>query len=288
MDFKNTFLPVQTTLQSRGRLLNLELPVVMGILNATPDSFYNKGAGSDPDSLLRTAGRMLAEGAAMLDIGGASSSPGSEMPDVEEELRRVIPVVEAIHREFPDAWLSVDTFHSRVAREAVEAGAYIINDISSGLWDADMLASVAVLQVPYIAMHMQGIPETMQRDPRYEDVTTEVRDALRRTADRAVEAGIRDVILDPGFGFGKTAEHNFQLLRELHTLRMCGKPVLAGISRKAMVWRTLGVTPEAALNGTTALHMAILMQGASVLRVHDVKEAVEVIALWKQVMNLAG
>ncbi len=280
MSFKNTVLPVQTTIQSRGCLLDLSQPIIMGILNATPDSFYNKGKDSDTDSLLRNAEKMLNEGAAILDVGGASTRPGAELIDADEELQRVLPVIEALAKQFPDAWLSVDTYNASTAKAAVEAGASIINDVSSGALDEHMLATVAALQVPYIAMHMRGLPKTMQQDPQYDDVVYEVRDYLRKVCDNCAALGITDIIIDPGFGFGKTLKHNFALLNDLATLRILGRPILAGISRKGMVWKTLGTTPEQALNGTTALHMAALQQGANILRVHDVKEAMEVVKLW--------
>jgi dihydropteroate synthase len=281
MTSKNTLLPVQTTLQSKGRLLDVSKPVVMGILNATPDSFYNKGRESSVDDLLRNADRMLQEGALMLDIGGASTKPKSGIIDVEEELGRVLPVITAIHQRFPEAWLSVDTYHARTAQEAVNAGASLVNDVSSGRFDDRMLETAASLNVPYIAMHMQGTPQTMQDNPEYEDVVFEVRDELRRVCDAAKTVGIKDVIVDPGFGFGKTVEHNFSLLKSLHALRTLGKPVLAGISRKSMICKALHVSPEHALNGTTALHMIALQQGANILRVHDVKEAMEVVKLFE-------
>lgn len=282
MSSKNTLLPVQTTLQSGGRLLDLSQPVVMGILNATPDSFYNKGKESSTDELLHTAERMIKEGAALLDIGGASSKPGSAISNVPTELGRVIPAIEAIHSRFPDTWLSVDTYHAAVAKESVAAGVAIINDISSGKIDRTMLETVAKLKVPYIAMHMQGTPQTMQDNPQYENVVTEVRDHLVDICEQAGAAGISDIIIDPGFGFGKTVEHNFALLKDLHTFRIAGRPILAGVSRKSMICKTLHVNPEHALNGTTALHMVALQQGANILRVHDVKEAMEVIRLFEQ------
>ncbi len=285
MSFKNTVLPVETTLQSRGRLLDISTPVVMGILNATPDSFYNQGRDSDADSILRNAERMLKDGAAILDVGGASTKPGSAIIAPDEELSRVIPVIEALHKHFPEAWLSVDTYHSKVALEAVNAGAAIINDVSSGSIDGNMIATVAQLQVPYIAMHMQGTPATMQQNPQYSNVTPDILNYLRQIVDQCEAAGIKDIIIDPGFGFGKTLEHNYELLRNMHTLRMLGKPVLAGISRKGMVWKALGTTPEEALNGTTALHMVALQQGANIIRAHDVKEAMEVIKLYSWLTN---
>lgn len=285
MSFKNTVLPVETTLQSRGRLLDISTPVVMGILNATPDSFYNQGRDSDTDSILRNAERMLGEGATILDVGGASTKPGSTIIDPEEELKRVIPAIEALHERFPEAWLSVDTYHSTVATAAVSAGASIINDVSSGSIDGNMIATVAQLQVPYIAMHMQGIPATMQQNPQYNNVTLDILNYLRGIIDQCEAAGIKDIIIDPGFGFGKTLEHNYELLRNMHTLRILGKPLLAGISRKGMIWKALGTTPEEALNGTTALHMIALQQGANILRAHDVKEAMETIKLHKWLTN---
>jgi len=280
MSFKNTVLPVETTLQSRGRLLDISTPVVMGILNATPDSFYNKGRDCDTDSILRNAERMLGEGATILDVGGASTKPGSTIIDQEEELKRVIPVIEALNKRFPEAWMSVDTYHSKVAMEAVNAGASIINDVSSGSIDSNMIQAVAELQVPYIAMHMQGTPATMQQNPQYSNVSLDVLNYLRGITDQCEAAGIKDIVIDPGFGFGKTLEHNYELLRNMHSLRILGKPVLAGVSRKGMIWKALGTTPEEALNGTTALHMVALQQGANILRVHDVKEAIEVITLF--------
>ena len=285
MSFKNTVLPVQTTLQSGGRLLTLEKPAVMGILNATPDSFYNMGRDSQLEELLRNAEKMLAEGAVILDIGGASTKPGSAIIDVQEEQERIMPAIEAIRKHFPHAWLSCDTYHSATARAVVNAGIDIINDVSSGSIDRNMLLTVAELKVPYIAMHMQGTPETMQLNPQYNDILKEVCDYLRGVCDDCEAAGITDVIVDPGFGFGKTVEHNFELLKELHTFRMLGRPILAGISRKSMVCKPLKLSPQHALNGTTALHMVALQQGANILRVHDVKEAIEVITLFEQLNN---
>jgi len=254
-------------------------PVVMGILNATPDSFYNAGRESSVNDILRNAERMIKEGAAILDVGGASTKPGSAIMSVDEELKRVIPVIETLHRNFPDTWLSIDTYNALVAREAVRAGVSIINDVSSGSIDAQMLKTVAELKVPYIAMHMQGTPATMQQNPQYNNAVTEVRDHLQKICEDCVAHGIKDVIIDPGFGFGKTVEHNFELLRSMHTFRVLGRPILAGISRKSIVCKPLKVSPEHALNGTTALHMIALQQGANILRVHDVKEAVQCVTL---------
>ncbi len=259
--------------------------MVMGILNATPDSFYNKGRDSGTEELLRHAEKMLKDGAAILDIGGVSTKPGSPIIEVQQELDRILPAIEAIHKQFPDAWLSCDTYSAQVAKQAVQAGVDIINDVSSGSIDKLMLQTVAALKVPYIAMHMQGIPETMQVNPQYDDALKEVRDYLKDICDQCNEAGVVDVIIDPGFGFGKTVAHNFELLKGLHTFRLLGRPVLAGISRKSMVCKPIKVSPEHALNGTTALHIVALQQGANILRVHDVKEAVEVITLFEQLNN---
>jgi dihydropteroate synthase len=251
----------------------------MGILNATPDSFYNKGQDSHRDGLLRNAEKMLKEGATILDIGGASTRPGQPFINIDEERRRVVPIIEAVHRHFPEAWLSVDTYHAKVAQEAVAAGAGIVNDVSSGAIDSDMLQTVAALDVPYVAMHMQGTPETMQVNPTYENVLMQVLIYLKNVCERCADAGIKQVIVDPGFGFGKTAEHNFTLLRYLNMFSVLGKPILAGVSRKSIVCKPLKVNPEHALNGTTALNMVALMNGAHIIRVHDVKEAMETITL---------
>jgi dihydropteroate synthase len=270
----------QRTLNCKGRLVLLDKPLVMGILNVTPDSFYDASRVQGKDTLLRQAGKMLEEGAAFLDIGGMSSRPGADLVPVEEELSRVVPALEALHREFPEALLSVDTVWARVAREAVAAGACMVNDISAGRLDPALYETVAALQVPYVLMHMQGTPRTMQRDPHYDDVVVEVLDFLIAELGKLRELGLHDVIVDPGFGFGKSLSHNYQLLRNLRALQILETPVLVGLSRKSMVTRLLGVTPQEALNGTTALHLAALQQGAGILRVHDVKEAVEVVRIF--------
>lgn len=281
MAFKINHLPVATTLQSRGRLLSLTKPVVMGILNLTPDSFYTNSRTATIDAALRTADKMLQDGALILDLGAASTRPGATQPSGQEETDRLLPVVTAIARTFPEAWLSIDTFRASVAAAAVAAGAHLINDISAGGLDADMLPTVARLKVPYIAMHMQGNPLTMQQNPTYEDVVQEVFNFLKEKVLQCHNLGIDDVLLDPGFGFGKSRTHNFSLMDHFSDLRALGCPVVCGVSRKGMIWKALGVTPETALNGTTALHMAALQQGASILRVHDVKEAVEVVRLYE-------
>jgi dihydropteroate synthase len=278
---KITLLPVATLLQSRGRLLSLEAPLIMGILNVTPDSFFAGSRKATIGEIVTTAGEMLAAGATILDVGGASSKPGAKVISAFEEETRVVPAIRAIGKAFPQAWISIDTFHASVAAAAVLAGAHIVNDISGGQLDAAMLHTVAQMQVPFIAMHMQGTPQTMQLAPHYENVVLEVLERLYDRLAACRQVGIKDVILDVGFGFGKTTDHNYELLRNGAAFRALGCPLLAGLSRKGMVWKPLGIRPEGALNGTTALHMLALLEGASILRVHDVPEAVEAIKLFR-------
>jgi dihydropteroate synthase len=255
---------------------------IMAVINTTPDSFFDGGRYNSTDSALKRAETALSEGADILDIGGASSRPGAQDVPPEEEIRRVVPVIEAVRMNFPDAVVSVDTWRAAVAREAVQAGARILNDISAGSMDDELLPAAAELKVPYVLMHIQGTPATMQRNPHYDDVVTEVLDFFIRKVEYLHTLGIYDIILDPGFGFGKTVEHNFTLLKNMHVFgRVLQLPVLAGLSRKSMICRTLNIKPADALNGTTALNMVALQQGASFLRVHDVREAAEVIKLYK-------
>lgn len=267
------------TLNCKGKLLVAESPLVMGIINITPDSFYEGHLGKTIENILQMAGAMLADGADILDIGGQSTRPGSQRITAGEELKRVVPAIEAINKNYPNAIISVDTYHSKVACEAVAAGAAIVNDISAGAMDEKMLAAVAGLKVPYIAMHMQGTPETMQQSPQYDDAIKEVLDFFIQKIDKCKKAGINDIIIDPGFGFGKTTAHNFQLLKNLRVFEMLGKPILVGLSRKATIYKTLGITAAEALNGTTCLNTTALLNGASILRVHDVKEAKQAIQL---------
>ncbi|HEX4959018.1 MAG TPA: dihydropteroate synthase [Lacibacter sp.] len=271
------------TLNCKGRLLVIEQPIVMGILNITPDSFYSGSRTSTNDTILAKAEQMLREGATILDMGGQSTRPGSTRLTAAEEAERVVPAIQLVKKNFPECFVSVDTYHSDVAREAVEAGADMVNDISAGEMDAAMLSTIARLQVPYIAMHMQGTPDTMQQNPVYENVTREVLDYFIKKTEQCQAAGISDVLIDPGFGFGKTIAHNFQLLRELEVFRLLKYPVLAGLSRKSTIYKTLGTTADDALNGTTVLNTIALQNGASVLRVHDVKEAKEAIQLVRAV-----
>lgn len=256
----------------------------MGILNITTDSFYGGSRFTETDALLQQVEKMLAEGAAILDIGGASSRPGAAEVDETEETHRVTSAVKTILQRFPDTLLSVDTWRASVAQAAMEAGAAIVNDISAGRMDPKMYETVAALQTPYILMHMKGTPADMQKQPVYEDVVTEVLDFFIAEITKLRALGVRDIVLDPGFGFGKTIAHNYTLLKNLHVFqRVTGLPVLAGLSRKSMIYKYLGIQPEQALNGTTALHMVALQQGASILRAHDVREAVETIRLWEAV-----
>lgn len=274
----------QRTLNCKGRLLTLDRPRVMGILNITPDSFF-EGSRVQGAGLLARAERMLAEGADILDIGGMSSRPGAELISEDEELSRVIPAIEALQRHFPQTILSVDTIRASVARMAVEAGASMINDISAGRLDEAMYEIVGALRVPYVLMHMQGTPRTMQQDPHYENVVVEILDFFIAEMGKLRALGVHDIILDPGFGFGKTLAHNYELLKGMQAFQILEAPVLAGLSRKSMVTRLLGVNPSEALNGTTALHMVALQNGARILRVHDVKEAVEVVKIFEQLTS---
>jgi dihydropteroate synthase len=259
--------------------MTLDRPVVMGILNRTPDSFYAGSRVADDDELLQKAERMINEGADILDIGGQSTRPHAEQLGEDEELRRVVGAIGMLREKWPEIPISVDTWYARVAREAVGAGASMVNDISGGTLDPEMLATVGRLRVPYICMHMKGNPSTMNKEAVYGDVVKEVLDLFIRRIDDCRRAGIHDVIIDPGFGFAKTAAHNFTLLRHLSLFRITGRPLLLGVSRKSTIYRTLGIEPEEALNGTTVLHTIGLLNGASILRVHDVKEAREAITL---------
>lgn len=270
------------SLNCKGKLLVIDKPLVMGIINITPDSFYEGSRQQSGDSVLAQATKMLAEGADIIDVGGQSTRPGSERISAKEELKRVLPAIEIILKNFPDAIISVDTYQSKVAVELINAGASIINDISAGNLDSKMISTVAKLQVPYICMHMKGTPQNMQEHANYENVTTEVLDFFIQKTDECRKAGINDVIIDPGFGFGKTISHNFILLKELSTFKMLEKPIMAGISRKSTIYKTLGITASEALNGSTVLHTLALQNGANILRVHDVMEAKEAIVLWER------
>lgn len=270
------------SLNVAGRLLSFDSPKIMGIVNLTPDSFYTKGINNSVDGALFLAEQMLEAGAAVLDIGGQSSRPGASLIGPEAEIERVIPALEAIAKRFPEALLSVDTFHAPVAQAAAGNGAHIINDISAGLMDEKMFQTVSGLGLSYIMMHMQGTPKTMQDNPVYEDIVVAVFDFLNQRVQEARAHGIYDIMLDPGFGFGKTLEQNYSLLKHLKSFELLQLPLLAGLSRKSMIHKVLGTDAEQALNGTTALHMLALNNGAHMLRVHDVSAAAEAIQLFEQ------
>jgi dihydropteroate synthase len=267
------------TLNCNGRLLVINKPIVMGIINITPDSFYAGSRMQSEDVVLKKSDEMLQQGATILDLGAQSTRPKSIRLSATEEAERLLPMIECVHKNFPDAFISVDTYHALVAQQAVEAGACIVNDISGGTMDKNMFATVGKLNVPYICMHIKGTPETMQQNPVYENVTREVLDFFIHQTEQCRLNNINDVIIDPGFGFGKNSRHNFQLLKNLSVLKMLEKPILAGLSRKASIYKTLHISAEEALNGTTVLNTIALLNGANILRVHDVKEAIEAISL---------
>ncbi|WP_221302105.1 dihydropteroate synthase [Pedobacter cryoconitis] len=276
---KDTFLNRKITLNLKGELLDLSRPCVMGILNLTPDSFYSNSRMGSIDAALERAETCLEEGAAFIDIGAYSSRPGAAEVTTEEELQRMIPAITAISKRFPEAKLSIDTFRAKVAKESIEAGAHVVNDISGGNLDEMMFETVAALNVPYILMHMQGTPQTMQQKPVYKNIGLEVVDYLAEKVSTLKALGVKDIILDPGFGFAKNTAHNYQLMNQLENLDVFGLPVLVGISRKSMIYKLLGITADEALNGTSVLNTIALQKGASILRVHDVRAAVECVAI---------
>lgn len=271
------------TLNCKGKLLPIDKPLVMGIINATPDSFYKGHLPGGIDNIMALVEKMIGDGADIIDVGGQSTRPGSKRISEEEEKERVLPVIENIITKFPGAIISIDTYYSSVAEAAVKTGASIINDISGGTMDADMIATAGVLNTPYVCMHIKGSPETMHENPQYTNVVSEILDFFIAKMEQCKNAGISDMIVDPGFGFGKSIAHNFQLLNQLAILKILDKPVLVGLSRKSTIYKTLEISVEQALNGTTALNTIALMNGASILRVHDVKEAKQVVKLFQTV-----
>ena len=273
------------TLNCKGKLLVINKPLVMGIINATPDSFYEHHLQEGISAIIALAEKMILDGADILDIGGQSTRPGSQRISAIEEMDRVLPVIEQLIIKYPNVILSVDTYHHEVAKAAVKAGAVIVNDVSAGNMDEAMLETVAKLQVPYICMHIKGTPETMQSLAHYEDLIKEVLDYFINKISDCKKAGIQDIIIDPGFGFAKTAAHNFKLLKELAALKILDKPILAGLSRKATIYKTLGVTASEALNGTTVMNTLALLNGTTILRVHDVKEAMQAVMLMEKYKN---
>lgn len=276
---ESNFFSTNKTLNLHGRLVNLRTPAVMGIVNATPDSFYDGGRYPSEKLLLKRVEQMIKEGVTFIDIGGYSTRPGANDVSVEEELKRIVPNIKHIVQNFPEALISVDTFRSEVASAAVQEGACMINDISGGAADASMYQTVANLGVPYILMHMRGTPKTMSNQTVYGNLLKDITNYFHERINQLEALHVKDIIIDPGFGFAKTPDQNFQLLNDLAYFNILQRPILIGVSRKSTIWKTLSVTPEEALNGTTCLHTLALLQGASILRVHDVKEASEAIKL---------
>ena len=269
----------------KGNLIDLSTPKVMGILNITPDSFYGGSRTTTEKEILEKAETMLTEGATFLDLGAYSSRPGADDIPVEEELKRMLPAIELVLKEFPEVILSVDTFRAQVAQKSIQAGAAMINDISAGKLDEKMLAVIAQFQVPYIMMHMKGTPQTMKDLNQYGDLTSEVLFYFSERIEEARKLGINDIIVDPGFGFAKNIQQNYELLEKLDLFKNLDLPVLAGISRKSMIWKKLDISASEALNGTTVLNTTALLKGANILRVHDVKEAMECIKLTSELIN---
>jgi len=276
---QNKVFSTNKTLNAGGRLIHLDPPKLMGILNVTPDSFYDGGRYDSDKSMLLQAEKMINEGADFIDVGGYSSRPGAENITMEEEISRTIPVIQLLTQHFPDTVISIDTFRAEVVRQAVESGAAMVNDISGGSLDDHMWETVSHYRIPYVLMHMKGTPQTMAKLASYKDVVKEVTDYFHQRIEALKGFGIVDIVIDPGFGFAKTIDQNFELLGNLDLLQMLDKPILAGLSRKSLVWKTLETDPENALNGTTVLNTVALLKGASILRIHDVKEAAEAIKL---------
>jgi dihydropteroate synthase len=273
------------TINCNGKLIDLTLPKVMGILNITPNSFFDGGKYADENSILKQVEKMLVDGATFIDVGAYSSKPNAEFVSEDEEISRLIPVIELILKNFPETLISVDTFRSAVAKKAIENGACIINDISAGNLDENMLETVAKLQVPYIMMHMKGNPKTMQSLAQYENIVKEMLFYFSNKVAQARSLGINDLIIDPGFGFAKTLEQNFEVMNKLELFQILEFPLLVGVSRKSMIYKTLETSAEFALNGTTVLNTIALQKGAKILRVHDVKEAMECVKLYESLIN---
>jgi len=283
-----SFYKKKSTLNMNGKLIDLSSPVVMGILNVTPDSFYDGGDYTTKDAIIKRASQILDEGGQFIDIGAMSTRPGAMEISLREELDRLLPAVKAVRTEFPEVSLSVDTYRSEVI-EAIynEIGNFMVNDISGGTFDAKMFETVARFHLPYILMHSKGKSDQMQNGPVYEDVVKDVVLFLSTQVQKLRLLGVSDIIIDPGFGFGKTSDHNYELLNRLGAFKIFELPVLVGVSRKAMIWRTLGITPDESLNGTTVLNTIALSAGCDILRVHDVKEAVETIKLVGKIKSIA-
>lgn len=282
---KNTEILHYAEWQCGANVLKFVKPLIMGILNLTPDSFFDGGKYTTTESALNRTQQMLAEGADIIDIGAVSTRPGAENIDIKTELSRILPVLKILVKVFPETIFSIDTYRAEVVRATYNEGAALINDISAGTMDSEMLDAVAASGLPYILMHMQGTPKNMQQNPYYDDVTDEVLSFFEKKTELLNKKGIKQIILDPGFGFGKTVEHNYQLLSSLNLFTKSGMPVMAGLSHKSMIWKILGKSKEATITGTVALNMFALIKGVSILRVHDVKEAADVVKIYEQMKN---
>ncbi len=285
MTDKDTFFQTKHTLNIGGQLIDLTEPKVMGILNLTPDSFYQGSRTQSDKEVLAVAEKMLADGADFLDLGAYSTRPGADDISVDDEAERLLPAIRNLKREFPKAILSVDTFRASIAEKAINEGAHIINDVSGGTLDDKMFETVAKLNVPYILMHLKGTPKTMTKLNQYENMVQEIVSHLSEQINQLKAYGVKDIIVDPGFGFAKDIDQNYQLLNQLQRLKILGCPVLAGLSRKSMIWKVLDVVADDALNGTTVLNTIALQNGASILRVHDVSQAKECITIFKKLRN---
>ena len=268
------------TLNMRGQILSLETPKVMGILNLTKDSFYDGGQYQEVELAIQKIDQMIAEGVDIIDLGATSTRPGSPISQADDEIKILSLIIEYLSKNHPNTYTSIDTYHSSVAEAALEGGAHIINDISGGLYDDKIFAITARYKAPIVLMHIQGTPETMQIQPTYKNLVQEVMLHLAQQTEKAIEAGVQDIIIDPGFGFGKTINHNFTLFDQLENFKIFQRPILVGISRKSMIWKTLQTSPEEVLTGTIALNMLALEKGANILRVHDVKAAKETISIY--------
>lgn len=267
------------SINCKGKTINLDQAIIMGILNLTPDSFFDGGKYTNEQSIIEQVKQLLNDGASIIDIGGQSTRPGAKVVSSEEELQRVLPVVQLLKSHFNNIVISIDTYYSNVAKKCIEAGAAIINDVSGGSIDNELFKTVGTLNVPYILMHIKGTPQDMQQNPIYHNVVEEVKSYFKEKISQLKANGVTNIILDPGFGFGKTVEHNYELLQNLEEFNTFELPILIGISRKSMITKVLNNTPEEALNGTTALNTIALQKGANILRVHDVKEAKECVDL---------
>jgi|TARA_B100001996_G_scaffold65374_1_gene47297 dihydropteroate synthase len=273
------------TIKIKGELINFSVPKIMGILNVTPDSFYDGGKYNSEKKILDQVEKMISSGADIIDVGGYSSRPGAKEISIENELSRVIPIIQLISKRFPNIIISIDTFRSKVANQAVNSGAHMINDISGGNLDSNMFKTVSKLDVPYILMHMRGSPKNMMNNTNYDDILNEIKNYFSERISKAKLDGVNDIIIDPGFGFSKTKEQNYKLMNRLEFLKEFKTPIVVGISRKSMIYKTLDTTPDKALNGSTILHTISLLKGANILRTHDVLEAVECVKIIRQ-LNL--